>query len=386
MSENKALRWVKSENRLPTKFGNYVCIVRVEDDGVNYEPASFVQFDTYKGKWTNPRVCRTAGIVVEWLEEYDLPAPADMPSGPIVGPQIVFLAFDPTTGQELRTPVYIDQEGNPYKDSDPYGVQMNGSRKIFPAKVEIRYSRVTPIKEGASQDPIPEDKLNDFMKWLDDEILESQKFYEYAEDEIQAKYWEGIRDGKIDVKNKAAEFIPLLFEDGRTLATIKKWIEDNSKCPDGSDNTYEIGFAAAAKKVINMYGKAMQLTDKFDKTVADLQSQLSSIKAERDEAREALRIANNNVKGLTNWWEEVKKDRDLYKKESEAYKQTWIEATATLDWKNLENAQLREKAQEYRDALESIKNMVCESPLQELAQTDDIVQTILEKYKKEEQK
>jgi len=36
-------------------------------------------------------------------------------------------------GEEIRTAVYVDQEGNVWKDCDPYGVQMSGKRSIIGA-------------------------------------------------------------------------------------------------------------------------------------------------------------------------------------------------------------------------------------------------------------
>lgn len=61
---------------------------------------------------------------------------------PIDKEPVYFHPRDTRTGKVVRTPVYIDQEGNVYKDSDPYGVQMNGSRRIIPApEIEIEYDR-----------------------------------------------------------------------------------------------------------------------------------------------------------------------------------------------------------------------------------------------------
>lgn len=77
-------------------------------------------------------------------------------------------------------------------------------------------------------------------------------------------------------------------------------------------------------------------------------------------------------------------DRDLYKKESEANHHAWIEATAMLDGKNLENAQLKEEAQEYRKGIEKLLDS--KDALEEHVGHLWLQSLIDDKYKKEEQK
>jgi hypothetical protein len=67
--------WVDVKDRLPIKFGMYVCKIKVIEDGLTYKPVAYCQFDTIKNDWTNPSVCNTLGEVEEWLDE--TPAPID---------------------------------------------------------------------------------------------------------------------------------------------------------------------------------------------------------------------------------------------------------------------------------------------------------------------
>jgi len=185
---------------------------------------------------------------------------------------------------------------------------------------------------------------------------------------------------------------------------INKWVgEQMAEYSDVESEqiSFYDGFEAAFKK---LQEDLRQATIIHEKTAKAIQSQLSSIKAERDEAAKSLEmlhgrpfsmrvylVMESQIKKLTEDLDfsecdcqAAEKDRDLYKRECESYKQAWIEATATLDWKNIEIARLREEVADYRKSLEQIRALVCITPLQEVAEIDDIVQNILGKYKKEE--
>ena len=68
MMSDKLYRFVNVSERLPEKFGMYICHVKVIDEGLTFRPVSYCQFDTIRKEWTNPSVCGTKGEVTEWLE------------------------------------------------------------------------------------------------------------------------------------------------------------------------------------------------------------------------------------------------------------------------------------------------------------------------------
>jgi hypothetical protein len=55
--------------RLPEKFGMYRCFLNVKEDGLQFRPIGFQQFDTLKNEWTNPSICNKTCEVTHWLEE-----------------------------------------------------------------------------------------------------------------------------------------------------------------------------------------------------------------------------------------------------------------------------------------------------------------------------
>lgn len=61
-------RFVNAFERVPTKFGMYICHIRVIDDGLTFTPVSYCQYNTISKEWTNPCVCGTKGEVIDWLE------------------------------------------------------------------------------------------------------------------------------------------------------------------------------------------------------------------------------------------------------------------------------------------------------------------------------
>lgn len=70
----------------------------------------------------------------EWLDEGSID---EKTMKLLYGDKIKFKAID-QYGREVRTQVYIDQEGNIYRDADPHGVDMSGKRGIFgDSKIKI---------------------------------------------------------------------------------------------------------------------------------------------------------------------------------------------------------------------------------------------------------
>ena len=65
---DKLYRFVDVNERLPSKFGMYICHVKVIDKGLTLMPVSYCQFDTIRNEWTDQSVCGTEGIVIDWLE------------------------------------------------------------------------------------------------------------------------------------------------------------------------------------------------------------------------------------------------------------------------------------------------------------------------------
>jgi hypothetical protein len=60
------MKWIKASEGKPTKNKNYVCIVRVKEDELNYFP---VAFQSFRDEWIKPSVCGTECEVIEWLDE-----------------------------------------------------------------------------------------------------------------------------------------------------------------------------------------------------------------------------------------------------------------------------------------------------------------------------
>jgi hypothetical protein len=71
MKTEKLYRFVEVTERLPNKFGMYICHILIIEDGLSFWPVSYVQFNTDTGLWTNPSVCGTSGEVIDWLELVD---------------------------------------------------------------------------------------------------------------------------------------------------------------------------------------------------------------------------------------------------------------------------------------------------------------------------
>jgi hypothetical protein len=67
----KHYQWVKSIDRLPTKSGMYITEVQIEENGHNYYPVTFNQFDTLDNEWICPSANGTPAKVIEWLDEAD---------------------------------------------------------------------------------------------------------------------------------------------------------------------------------------------------------------------------------------------------------------------------------------------------------------------------
>jgi hypothetical protein len=65
---NKTYRVVPVTERNPTKFGMYICHVRIVENGLTYIPVSYCQFDTIRNDWTSQSVCGTNGEIVDWFE------------------------------------------------------------------------------------------------------------------------------------------------------------------------------------------------------------------------------------------------------------------------------------------------------------------------------
>lgn len=65
---DKLYRFVDVNERLPDKFGMYICHVKVIEDGLTFIPVWYCQFDTIKNEWSDPSVCGVKGVVIDWLE------------------------------------------------------------------------------------------------------------------------------------------------------------------------------------------------------------------------------------------------------------------------------------------------------------------------------
>lgn len=59
------------KEKLPEKFGMQICIVEIIEDGLNYRPVAYQQFDTNKKDWTNPSICYQSCVVTHWFEKKD---------------------------------------------------------------------------------------------------------------------------------------------------------------------------------------------------------------------------------------------------------------------------------------------------------------------------
>jgi|WetSurMetagenome_2_1015567.scaffolds.fasta_scaffold70965_2 hypothetical protein len=70
----------------------------------------------------------------EWLDEGSVD---EKTMKLLYGDKITFKAIGHLS-REVRTQVYIDQEGNVYSDADPYGIDMSGKRTIYrDSKIKI---------------------------------------------------------------------------------------------------------------------------------------------------------------------------------------------------------------------------------------------------------
>lgn len=69
----KLFRQVKCSERLPEKWGMYICIIKVKIDGLHYKPATYCQWDSISSEWTNPNFDGIKGEVVTWYEPVEIP-------------------------------------------------------------------------------------------------------------------------------------------------------------------------------------------------------------------------------------------------------------------------------------------------------------------------
>jgi len=54
----------------PEKDGMYICILHIVEDGFDFWPTSYVQWDSIRQEWLNPSICYISGSVTEWLRPY----------------------------------------------------------------------------------------------------------------------------------------------------------------------------------------------------------------------------------------------------------------------------------------------------------------------------
>lgn len=107
------MKWIKLSEREPIPDGKPIIIKIYDGDNI---------LDVF---WVTNHI----GLVedwsrYEWLDE----SQEDI---------ITFKAID-QFDREVRTQVYIDQEGNVYRDADPHGVDMSGKRTIYgDSKIKI---------------------------------------------------------------------------------------------------------------------------------------------------------------------------------------------------------------------------------------------------------
>lgn len=93
----------------------------------------------------------------------------------------------------------------------------------------------------------------------------------------------------------------------QTLQKIRDWIEANGKCFDEFDDKYDIGFARAAARIINMYDKSMEQARRFDRTLAERDAIISTLrKSGQIDAKEWKRVVD-----------ELKAERGEYRKQLE---------------------------------------------------------------------
>lgn len=78
-----------------------------------------------------------------------------------------------------------------------------------------------------------------------------------------------------------------------SLAVIRKWVDEHTKCPDGMTDCYEMGFMTAASKIVNIYNKAQEQAKRFD----------AQIEALKEEVRDSEDVCRDVLKGnyITNY-------------------------------------------------------------------------------------
>lgn len=152
------------------------------------------------------------------------------------------------------------------------------------------------------------------------------------------------------------------------LGALDKMVELAKKMPDESGSAENAPTEIPEEKLIadileegsyetQSWGLMKKwLSDYVNSKTAALQASLSSIKAERDETfkeydellqeRDRIRLVSHDAR----------KDRDIFKKESESHFKAWKEATAIIEEKNLEIAEMKERESDFREHLEMIWN------------------------------
>lgn len=118
------MKWINlAEREPPTDGESKIIIRRISDKSVSFGLIFHLTHETPR-RWTlwnpkeNKRLTSENFSDYEWLDETG------------VDDKITFKAID-QFGREIRTQVYISQEGNIYKDADPRGVDMSGKRTIY---------------------------------------------------------------------------------------------------------------------------------------------------------------------------------------------------------------------------------------------------------------
>jgi hypothetical protein len=200
------------------------------------------------------------------------------------------------------------------------------------------FSEKRPSKEGACQSPEPPVMIAEVKRWLDDYIKEN-----------------GCN--RITITHLGSLYSYM----GDKILRLK---DENSSLV--SQNQHLVAKLEKEHKVLSALQKEFKA----------LQSRLSSMKAEREKWESAWEEATAGIGEINQENYELTRDRDLYKKESEAHRKAWNDATALLEAKNLENAEIWGALQEaYKWASEM-----------KYPGAMPLVEKVIAKYKKEEQK
>lgn len=325
MKENKALRWVKASDREPANDHKKDLYIRYDSDCAHIWRffSGYFQRKDINGEWGRNQVCRISADNIEWLEEYT----PDQPG--------------------------IDREGGMpeekvyrwVKASErlPDGPRNENSKVIVRP---INNSDLAVVTFAWSADP-------NETRWYD-----TRYYFEDTEwlEEIPAQIVRPAKEtlptepsGERSGVNAQGE-VPVdwniiqPFEAHEKLAPFISDMAHTGSIPSGSAWTsflWELNQVCFSLSSIK--GERDEEVEKWKKEV--LRLECADIKLE--ESRKYSSALFTITKDQQVQIEALTTERDLFKKQSESHFKAWEEATAIIEGKNIEIAELKGALRDY---------------------------------------